>query len=182
MRRVTWQHSECITRRELLLSLRATTEGNIWLQYWWRSHSLRPPWRKRGRMKCCLDNWCGLLLLPALFNTGIEGKMDGLESWAKFKQEIKECCLLGISEMWLNESDMNSFSLDLADQICTPETALLCISQTPILFSVWVLHAGVYSSQSKCYCCCPDTCRFMTEVGFYLNDLCLDKVLWNCEQ
>lgn len=34
--------------------------------------------------------------------------IDELESLVKLRQEIKECCLLGITETWLNESDLDN--------------------------------------------------------------------------
>lgn len=64
--------------------------------------------------KDCLDNRRRLHPLPSVFlsNTqSLRHKIDELEIWAKFKSEIKECCLFAITEGWLNEGQDSNVAL-----------------------------------------------------------------------
>lgn len=114
--------------RELLLSLRSSMEGEIPITipaeifvplHIDRNPPRRPPWRKRGRRggikrrvnKFCLDDRRRLPPLPSVFLSNAQSlrrNIDELESLVKLRQEIKECCLLGITETWLNESDLDN--------------------------------------------------------------------------
>ncbi|KAJ8333740.1 hypothetical protein SKAU_G00410590 [Synaphobranchus kaupii] len=120
---------DCITiSREILLSLRTSAEGEVptnipaelfVLHHMDKAPKRRPSQRKRGRrggirrkMKTLgLDNRRQLPPLPSIFLSNVQSlkrKVDEMEIWAKFKQEIKEACLLAITEMWLNENDLDS--------------------------------------------------------------------------
>lgn len=71
---------------------------------------------RRGGTRCrmkrlCLDDRRRLPPLPSVFLSNAQSlrhKTDEPEIWAKFKSEIKECCLLAITEIWLNEGDEDS--------------------------------------------------------------------------
>ncbi len=111
----------------ILMSLRTSMEGvvptNISAELFVLYHSDKrtPPWplrRKRGRrggvhckMKTfCLDNRCQLPRLPFLSypTCNLQGLKWLMEIWAKFDQEIKESCLLTITETCLDENDLDS--------------------------------------------------------------------------
>lgn len=114
--------------RELLLSLRSSTEGEIPITipaeifvplHIDQNPPRRPPRRKRGRRggikrrvkKFCLDDRRRLPPLPSVFLSNAQSlrrNIDELESLVKLRPEIKECCLLGITETWLNESDLDN--------------------------------------------------------------------------
>ena len=85
-------------------------------------HPRRFSRRKRGRRggikrrvkKLCLDDRRRLPPLPSVFLSNAQSlrrNIDELEGLAKLKSEIAECCLLAITETWLNESDLVELAL-----------------------------------------------------------------------
>ena len=87
----------------------------MWLPFLFRRLSQRKRGRRGGicrkMKKLCLDNRRQLPPLPSVFLSNAQSlrrKIDELEIWAKYKRELKECCLLAITETWLNESDQDS--------------------------------------------------------------------------
>lgn len=122
------QNGDRITiNRELLLSLCFSAESevptNIPAEIYVPFHpdkgsprqTLRHKRGRRGGIHCkmkklCLDNPRQLPPLPSVFLSNVQSlrsKVDELEFWAKYICEITECCLLAITETWLNESNQD---------------------------------------------------------------------------
>lgn len=107
--------------QELLLSLQFSNAGEIPASV---PLELRRPakklnHRKRGRrgglqrrLKTLrLDNRRKLPPLPSVLLSNVQSirnKIDELETYAKFKQEVKDTCLLAFTETWLGDTDQDS--------------------------------------------------------------------------
>ncbi|KAK0154662.1 hypothetical protein N1851_003024 [Merluccius polli] len=90
--------------RELLLSMRTSTKGDIPVGIPAELRSPHSPDKSgvRRRLKrLSLDNRRRLPPLPTVLLSNVQSirnKVDELEVWAKFKKEIKETCLLALTE------------------------------------------------------------------------------------
>lgn len=107
--------------RELLLSLQTSTAGmvpeNIPMEL--RRQFKKSSHRKRGRRggvqrrfkTLRLDNRGKLPPLPSVLLSNVQSsrnKIDELETYAKFKREVKDTCLLAFTETWLSDRDQDS--------------------------------------------------------------------------
>lgn len=107
--------------RDFLLSLRTSQVGTIPSNIPVELCKPRPKTkhRKRGRrggtrrrLKTLrLDDRRKLPPLPSVLLSNVQSirnKIDELETYAKFKSEIKNTCLLAFTETWLSELDQDS--------------------------------------------------------------------------
>ena len=105
-----------ILSRELLLSLRTSSEGTVPAGIPTELCRADIKRKKRGhrggvrrRLKALhLNDRRKLPPLPTILLSNVQSirhKVDELEAWVKLRREIKETCPLAFSETWLSESD-----------------------------------------------------------------------------
>lgn len=130
--------------RELLLSLRSTTDGVVPVNIPPELHRPNAKFtrRKGGGVRRRLKNM-GLPALPTILLSNVQSirnKLDELEAWATFKHEVKDTCLLAFTEMWLSDQDRDeNLSLRVQHPISTgPVTnkrrgGVVCLRQPEVL-------------------------------------------------
>ncbi|KAK0141137.1 hypothetical protein N1851_021878 [Merluccius polli] len=108
--------------RELLLSFQSSTAGatpaTVPIEL--RRLAKKPSHRKRRRRGCIQRRL--KTLRPAV--QSIRHKIDELETYTKFKREVKDTCLLAFTKTWLGDTDQNS------DLILTGFGSSICMDRS----------------------------------------------------